>query len=61
MGEVAAGGEVESHDAVVRLQQTRVHGEVGGRATASYSGGRKNKNILSERALIEKITSYISS
>ena len=46
VGQVAAGGEVESHDAVVRLQQPRVHGEVGGRATGSCKGKRQKKHAM---------------
>lgn len=36
VGEVAATGQVEAHDAVVGAEQGRVHGEVGG-ATAAHS------------------------
>ena len=32
MGQVAARGQVESHDAIMRPQQSRVHREVCGRA-----------------------------
>lgn len=41
VGQVAARGEVESHDAVVRLEEPRIHREVGRRATA-----KKNKKKL---------------
>ena len=32
VGEMAAVGQVKSHDAIVRIQDCGVHGKVGGRA-----------------------------